>query len=78
LISCPTARVNDTLAEMDYLYTQQKLCNSVAAYTTYSSHHLGDPPFALIWDRLQEYKALVFIHPRLLDVQPAFLTGNLP
>ncbi|KAH7029922.1 uncharacterized protein B0I36DRAFT_291733 [Microdochium trichocladiopsis] len=69
--------VNGTLAELDYLYSEQKLCNGVTAYTTYGDRLLGDPLFAPVWDRLQRYKALVFVHPGTLTVAPKFIASSL-
>ena len=69
--------VNGTLAELDYLYLTQKLCNGITAYTTYGDMLLGDPLFAPIWDKLQSYKALVFVHPGVLAVVPKFIASTL-
>lgn len=69
--------VNGTLAELDYLYLTQKLCNGVTAYTTYGDMLLGDPLFAPIWDKLQSFKALVFVHPGVLSVTPKFIASTL-
>ncbi len=33
--------------------------------------------FKPIWDKLDELKAVVFIHPASVDIKPK-LTGNLP
>ncbi|EKD14966.1 amidohydrolase 2 [Drepanopeziza brunnea f. sp. 'multigermtubi' MB_m1] len=70
--------VEGTLAELDYLYTEQKLCNGVAIFTTYGGKLLGDPAYAPIWARLQKYKALIFIHPAGLDVVPQLIGPGLP
>lgn len=70
--------MNGTIAEIDWLYTQQKLYNGVTVYTTYGNKLLGNPMFAPIWIRLQQYKALVFIHPGVMDVYPEFIAGRLP
>lgn len=69
--------VNGTLAELDYLYLSQSLCNGVTAYTTYGDMLLGDPLFAPIWAKLQSYKALVFVHPGVLAVSPKFIASSL-
>lgn len=69
--------VNGTLAELDYLYLTQKLCNGITAYTTYGDMLLGDPVFAPIWDKLQSFKALVFVHPGVLSVTPKFIASTL-
>lgn len=70
--------VNGTLAELDYLYKEQKLCAGVTVYTSYGGKLLGNPEFAPIWARLQRYKALVFIHPSVLDVTPHFIGPAIP
>lgn len=70
--------VNGTLAELDYLFQDQKLCNGVTAYTSYGDKLLGDPEFIPIWNRLQQYRALVFVHPGVLAVKPEFIASSLP
>ena len=70
--------VNGTLRELDYLYQEQKLCNGVTVYTTYGDKLLGNSEFAPIWQRLQKYKALVFLHPGVLAVVPKFVASSLP
>lgn len=70
--------VNGTLAEIDYLFREQKLCSGVTVYTSYGGKLLGDLAFTPIWGKLQYYKALVFIHPGLLDVYPKFIATSLP
>lgn len=70
--------VNGTLDELDYLYQEQKLCNGVTVYTTYGDKLLGDKHFTPIWDRLQQYRALVFLHPGVLAVEPQFVASVLP
>lgn len=66
------------LAELDFLYTQQKLCSGVTLFSTYNSLLLGDPSFAPFFAALQSYKALVFIHPTLLDISPKFVGSGTP
>lgn len=63
--------VNGTIAEIDFLYKQQKLAHGVAVNTNYGNYLLGNPLFERIWARLDEYGALVFLHPSgLPGVQP--------
>ncbi|KAH8433311.1 amidohydrolase family protein [Aspergillus melleus] len=69
--------VNGTLAELEYLYTEQRLCNGVTVFTTYGDKLLGDPLFAPIWAALQQFHALVFIHPAVLPVNPPFIASSL-
>lgn len=70
--------VNGTIAELDYLFQEQKLCNGVTAYTSYGGKLLGHQHFAPIWNKLQEYKALVFLHPGTLAITPEFIATALP
>lgn len=70
--------VNGTLDELDYLFQEQRLANGITAYTSYGDKLPGDPLFAPIWERIQRYKALVFLHPGVLDVKPWFIASSLP
>lgn len=70
--------VDGTVEELDYLYKEQKLCNGVTIYTSYGGKLLSDPLFTPVWERLQEYKALVFLHPGFLSVEPKFIASTLP
>lgn len=70
--------VNGTLTELDYLFREQNLCNGITAYTSYGNKLLGDPLFLPIWARLQEYKALIFIHPGALPIKPEFIASTMP
>ncbi|PVH71101.1 hypothetical protein DL98DRAFT_553800 [Cadophora sp. DSE1049] len=57
--------VDGTLAEIDFLYKEQKLCSGVTVYTTYG-------------EKLLAYKTLVFLHPGVLDVKPKFIGNGIP
>ncbi|KAH6894648.1 hypothetical protein B0T10DRAFT_527370 [Thelonectria olida] len=70
--------VNGTLAELDFLYKEQKLCVGVTIFTSYGGKLLGDAEFAPIWAKLQYYKALVFLHPSVLDVTPHLIGPAIP
>lgn len=70
--------VNGTLAEIDFLYSTQKLCNGVTVFTTYGDMLLGNPLFLQIWQKLQDYEALIFIHPDSLSIGPKFIARGLP
>ncbi|KAF4874237.1 Decarboxylase yanB [Colletotrichum siamense] len=70
--------VEGTLAELDFLFGEQKLCFGVTVFTSYGDRLLGHPSFKPIWQKLQAYKALVFTHPTSLDVTPKFIADNLP
>lgn len=70
--------VDGVLAEIEFLYTEQKLCSGVGIYTSYGGKLPGHPSFKPIWQRLQAHKALVHMHPTNVDVQPRFIGGFLP
>ena len=70
--------VDGTLAEIDFLFKEQKLCSGVTVYTTYGEKLLGSRKFLPIWKKLQAYKALVFLHPGVLDVKPKFIGNGIP
>lgn len=70
--------VDGVLAEIDFLYTEQKLCSGVGIYTSYGGKLPGHPSFQSIWQRLQTYKALVHMHPTNVAIQPGFIGGFLP
>ncbi|KAE9569353.1 Decarboxylase yanB [Colletotrichum fructicola] len=70
--------VEGTLAELDFLFGEQKLCFGVTVFTSYGNRLLGHPSFKPIWQKLQTYKVLVFTHPTSVDVTPKFIADNLP
>ncbi|KAM0809031.1 putative Amidohydrolase-related domain-containing protein [Seiridium cardinale] len=70
--------INGTLAEIEYLYMRQKLCAGVTIYTAYGDMLPGNASFRPIWAALQRHKALVFLHPGVLDVVPKFLGNDFP
>ncbi|KAL8276668.1 hypothetical protein RQP46_010936 [Phenoliferia psychrophenolica] len=50
----------------------------VVVMTTYADKLLGDPSFQRVWDKLDELKAIVFIHPASVDIKPGRIAGKLP
>lgn len=71
--------VDGVLAELAFLYTEQKLCSGVGIYTSYGGKLPGDPSFRKIWQRLQAYRALVHMHPTTVaSLEPPFIGGFLP
>lgn len=64
------------LAELDFLFTEQRLCSGVTLFTSYGGKLLGHPDFDPLWRALQRHRALVFVHPTLLDVTPRFVGGE--
>lgn len=70
--------INGTLAEIEFLYSAQRLCAGVSIYTSYGDLLPGNAGFRPIWAALQRHKALVFLHPGVLDIVPKFLGNNFP
>ncbi|KAG5751082.1 hypothetical protein H9Q69_007179 [Fusarium xylarioides] len=70
--------INGTLAEIDFVYSTQRLCNGVLVFTTYVDMLLRNPLFLPICQKLQDYKALVFPHPDSLSIGPKSIAGSLP
>lgn len=71
--------VNGTLAELDYLYQTQRLCNGVGVSTSYGNLLPGDDLFRPIWKRLDSYGALVFLHPvSIPGIEPQYIARALP
>lgn len=70
--------VNGTLEEIDYIYSIQKQAVGVGLYTSYGDLLPGDAMFKPIWDKLDSYGALAFMHPGIMDVKPFFIGGFLP
>ncbi|OTB17254.1 hypothetical protein K445DRAFT_315893 [Daldinia sp. EC12] len=46
--------------------------------TSYGERLLGDEHFKPLWESLEKYKALVFVHPVALDITPEKVGGYLP
>lgn len=70
--------VEGTCAEIDFLYSEQKICSGVGIFTTYGDKFPGNETFKPIWDKLQSYKTLVFLHPTNVDFSPKSIGGFLP
>lgn len=70
--------VNGTLNEIDFLYSTQKTAVGVGIYTSYGDFLPGNPIFEPIWNRLEQYHALIFMHPAVMEVNPFFIGGFLP
>ncbi|KAL3444592.1 hypothetical protein BJX65DRAFT_297570 [Aspergillus insuetus] len=70
--------VDGTLAEIDYIFKTQREAIGVGMYTSYGDLLPGDPMFASIWEKLNSYRALVFMHPGVMEVSPLFVAGFLP
>ncbi|KAK4195291.1 hypothetical protein QBC40DRAFT_186126 [Triangularia verruculosa] len=70
--------VDGTLEELDFLFSQQRLSKGVTIFTSYGSYLLSNPLFKPIWDKLNHYRALIFLHPTTLDITPRFVAGGLP
>ncbi|KAK0721298.1 hypothetical protein B0T21DRAFT_351264 [Apiosordaria backusii] len=70
--------VDGTLEELDFLFSHQKLCKGVTIFTSYGPYLPSNPLFKPIWDKLNHYRALIFLHPTTLDVTPRFIASSLP
>ena len=70
--------VNGTLAEIEWIFCVQKRAVGVGFYTGYGDKLPGDPMFKPIWDRLEQLKALTFMHPGVMVVKPLYIGGFLP
>ncbi|ROW05411.1 hypothetical protein VSDG_00625 [Cytospora chrysosperma] len=70
--------VEGTCAEIDFLYSEQKLCSGVGIFTTYGDKFPGSEAFKPIWEKLQSYKALALLHPTTVDFCPRLIGGFLP
>ena len=55
--------VQGTLDELGYIFATQKKAVGVVVMSVYSGHLLGDSMFKPIWRKLNDYKAIVFVHP---------------
>lgn len=70
--------VDGTVAEIDFLFSTQKQAVGIGFYSSYGELLPGDATFKAIWDKLESYKALAFLHPGLMDVNPRFIDDYLP
>lgn len=70
--------VNGTLDEIDFLYSTQKTAIGVGMYTAYGDFLTSNSIFEPIWTRLEQYHALVFMHPGVMEIDPFFISGFLP
>ncbi|KAF3767078.1 hypothetical protein M406DRAFT_355461 [Cryphonectria parasitica EP155] len=70
--------VEGTVAEIDFLFGEQKLCAGVGMYSNYGGKLPGHPTFKPIWEKLQTHKALVHLHPTNVEITPRFIGGFLP
>ncbi|KAI9274555.1 hypothetical protein BDA99DRAFT_431767 [Phascolomyces articulosus] len=69
--------VQGTLDELDYIFATQKKAVGVVVMSVYSGHLLGDSMFKPIWEKLNDYKAIVFIHPTWYEISPMNVAGHL-
>ena len=70
--------LNGTLAEIDWIFSEQKSSVGVAFFTGYGNYLPGDSLFQPIWAKLESYKALTFMHPGVMEVTPLLINGNFP
>ncbi|KAI1759581.1 2-amino-3-carboxymuconate-6-semialdehyde decarboxylase [Hypoxylon sp. FL1150] len=70
--------VEGTLDEIKHIFETEKNANGVVVMTSYGDRLLGDEKFKPIWNALDSYKALVFVHPGPLKITPEKIGGFLP
>lgn len=70
--------IEGTLDEIKHIFETEKNANGVVVMTSYGDRLLGDEKFKPIWKALDNYKALVFVHPGHLEVTPEKIAGFLP
>lgn len=70
--------VEGTVAEIEHLFTEQKLASGVGIYSNYCGKLPGHSDFKPIWAKLQEHKALVHLHPTDSELKPGCIGGFLP
>ncbi|KAI2776694.1 2-amino-3-carboxymuconate-6-semialdehyde decarboxylase [Daldinia loculata] len=70
--------VEGTLEEIKHIFEEEKKANGVIVMTSYGERLLGDEHFKPIWESLENYKALVFVHPTVLNITPEKVGGYLP
>ncbi|KAI8961931.1 2-amino-3-carboxymuconate-6-semialdehyde decarboxylase [Daldinia sp. FL1419] len=70
--------VEGTLQEIRHIFETEKKANGVTILTSYGERLIGDEHFRPIWELLDHYKALVFVHPTTLTITPEKVGGYLP
>ncbi|KAI9274554.1 hypothetical protein BDA99DRAFT_497890 [Phascolomyces articulosus] len=69
--------VQGTLDELDYIFSTQKIAVGVVVMSSYGDRLLGDSLFESIWKKLNDFKAIVFIHPTSVNISPKFIADHL-
>ncbi|KAK5996380.1 6-methylsalicylic acid decarboxylase [Cladobotryum mycophilum] len=69
--------VQGAVQEIERVYAEGN-ANGVVVMSSYGKKLLGDETFIPIWKALNKHKALVFVHPCGLDVEPERISGFLP
>lgn len=70
--------IDGTVAEIEYLYQHQPACVGIGFLTSYEDMLAGNATFRPIWEALQRHKALVMMHPGVMDVSPFLLAHGFP
>jgi len=68
--------VQGTLDEIEWAFKVAK-ADGVVIMAAYNNLLLGHDSFKPIWDKLDELKAVVFIHPTSIDISPKYIAGNV-
>ncbi|WAO82872.1 Amidohydro-rel domain-containing protein [Fusarium falciforme] len=70
--------IEGTLAEIDDIFMAKKRANGVIVMSSYGDKLVGDDAFKSIWKRLNDHKALIFVHPGHVRIIPESIAGFLP
>ncbi|KAI1271311.1 2-amino-3-carboxymuconate-6-semialdehyde decarboxylase [Xylaria sp. FL0933] len=70
--------IEGTIAEIKNIFEVEKHANGVVVMTSYGDKLVGDLAFRPIWEELNKYSALVFVHPGHMDMTPEKIGGFLP
>ncbi|KII95298.1 hypothetical protein PLICRDRAFT_128971 [Plicaturopsis crispa FD-325 SS-3] len=69
--------VEGAVAEVAWALGEAK-ADGVVIMTSYQAKLIGHPSFQPIWDKLDEFKAVIFLHPTTIDITPSFIGGIVP
>ncbi|KAK6193569.1 hypothetical protein LQW54_012317 [Pestalotiopsis sp. IQ-011] len=70
--------IEGTLSEIQNIFGSDKRANGVVVMTSYGEKLAGDDAFRPIWDELNKYSALVFLHPSHVQITPEKIGGFFP
>ncbi|KAK8149630.1 hypothetical protein G3M48_006207 [Beauveria asiatica] len=70
--------IEGVISEIKSIFETEKKANGVVIMTSYGDKLVGDEAFRPIWDELDKYAALVFVHPGHIKITPEKIGGFLP